>query len=251
MTLVELNQVAFGYGGCSAVSDLDFKIEEADYLAVVGDNGSGKTTLIKGLLGQLEPISGTIQKSALLRPGSIGYLPQQHALQKNFPASVEEVVLSGRLARRGILTFSRKRDRQAARSALRVLGAEELINARYCELSGGQQQRILLARALAVGPEYLKLLILDEPMNGLDPHIKRELYELIAELNSDKGIAIVMVSHDVKAAVSFAKNILLLDRSQGYYGDAHAFSHTEIGQELMRDACADNCATCGLIREAG
>ncbi|MCL2883525.1 MAG: ABC transporter ATP-binding protein [Coriobacteriia bacterium] len=249
MALLELEHAAFSYDGHCAVSGLSFLLEDADYLCVVGENGSGKSTLVKGMLGQLEPSAGAIRRSALLKRGSIGYLPQQHALQKNFPASVEEVVLSGRLAKKKLFSFYTSADRRAALNALATLGAAELLKARYGELSGGQQQRVLLARALAVGHEDLKLLILDEPMNGLDPLIKRELYDLIETLNREQQIAIVMVSHDVKAAVNFAKNILYLDSRQEYYGNAHAFSHTAVGQELIRDSCSDNCAICGLHRE--
>jgi len=250
MVLLELDNAAFSYDGQCAVSDLSFPLQEADYLCIVGENGSGKSTLVKGILGQLEPSSGKIHRSPQLKPGSIGYLPQQHALQKNFPASVEEVVLSGRLTQKKLLAFYTQADRKAALNALATLGAAELVKARYGELSGGQQQRVLLARALAVGRENLRLLILDEPMNGLDPLIKRELYDIIEQLNHEQGIAIVMVSHDVKAAVAFAENILYLDSRQEYYGNAHAFSHTAAGQELIRDSCSDNCAICGLHREA-
>ncbi|MDR3053299.1 MAG: metal ABC transporter ATP-binding protein [Coriobacteriales bacterium] len=246
MALITCKKAAFCYEGTCVVSGLDFCVGFGDYLCVVGENGSGKSTLIKGILGLKHPSDGRIDFGEGLTRQDIGYLPQQNSIQKSFPASVQEVVLLGRLAKHGLRPFYTRRDRQAASQVMEQLGISGLARAGFGELSGGQQQRVLLARALCAAPDGLKVLILDEPMNGLDPVIKQELYQLIQHINTQQNIAIIMVTHDVQNAVRYASHLLLLDRRQEFYGTAHAFQHSTLGQDLLRDSCGNHCAVCGL-----
>jgi zinc transport system ATP-binding protein len=159
---------------------------------------------------------------------------------------VREVILSGRLGRRGFSPFYSRADRQAAALASERLNVAHLARHSFGELSGGQQQRVLLARAVSAAVDGLRMLVLDEPMSALDPHVKQDLYELIDRLNHDQGIAVVMVTHDVQTATGRASHILLLNRRQEFFGTAHAFLHTSAGQDLMRDSCGGHCAICGL-----
>jgi zinc transport system ATP-binding protein len=244
--LIICQDAAFAYDGSVAVSGLDFQLDLGDYLCVVGENGSGKSTLVKGILGLLNPCSGSLDWNPQVPRTAVGYLPQQTTIQKNFPASVLEVVLQGRLANLGPRPFYGRHDKKVCLKALAEIGLNGYARHPYGELSGGQQQRVLLARALAGAPDSLRLLILDEPMNGLDPSAKQELYSLVAELNRKRGIAIVMVTHDVHTAVQYASKILYLDTSQRFFGPAHEFEHTRAGQELMRDSCGGRCSVCGL-----
>ncbi|MCL2756504.1 MAG: metal ABC transporter ATP-binding protein [Coriobacteriia bacterium] len=243
--IISCKNVSFSYEGKTVVADVDFAIEQGDYLCVVGENGSGKSTLIKGIIGLKQAAAGRIERAEGLNRTAIGYLPQQSLIQRSFPTSVMEIVLSGRLGSKRFISFYTKNDRVIAARVLEKLGLLELASSSFGELSGGQQQRVLLARALAASPDKLKLLILDEPMNGLDPHIKQELYEVIKRLNED-GLTIIMATHDVNTAVSYASKMLLLDEKQEFFGTAHDFQHTGLGRELMRDSCGGHCAICGL-----
>lgn len=241
MALITCNDLAFGYDGSPAVSGIDMEISPGDYLCVVGGNGGGKSTFVKGVLGLLKAVAGTMRFDAGLRSADIGYLPQQSLIQRNFPASVREVVLSGRLGRLGLSPVYTRKDREAVRATLSLLGIDGLAQASFGELSGGQQQRVLLARALCAASDGLKILILDEPMNGLDPHAKQELYAAITALNEQQGVAIMMITHDVQTAVRHASHILALDGRQEFFGTVHEFQHTAVGRELMRDSCGDDC----------
>jgi zinc transport system ATP-binding protein len=246
---ITCTDVALSYDGVCAVSGINCVISAGDYLCIVGGNGSGKSSFVKGLLGLLKPSAGTIRFEDGLKPTDIGYLPQQNAIQRNFPANVSEIVLSGRLSRLGLAPLYRRRDRAAMHTTLDLLGIAGLARASFGDLSGGQQQRVLLARALCAAPDGLKVLILDEPMNGLDPHVKQELYQVIAALNAERGIAVLMVTHDVQTAVKYASHLLVLEGRQEFFGTAHEFQHTAIGRDLMRDSCGGNCAVCGLSVE--
>ena len=246
MSLLTCSDVAFSYEGKIVVTGLDFKVDDGDYLCIVGENGSGKSTLIKGLLGLKLPSSGHINYEADLKSGQIGYLPQQNEIQRNFPASVQEVVISGRLGFKGLKPFYSASDRKVVDETLAGLGILELRDCSYGELSGGQQQRVLLARALCTAPDNMRLLILDEPMSGLDPAIKQELYAIIERLNREQGITIIVVTHDVQTAIVYASHILHLSHSQEFFGTTHEFQHTIAGQELIRDSCGGQCAICGL-----
>ena len=198
-----------------------FSVAQRDYLCVVGENGAGKSTLISGLLRLKKPFSGTICMGGGLLPGEIGYLPQQTAIQKDFPASVYEVVLSGCLNRLGAKPFYTRAEKALADENLRRMEIENLKNRCYRELSGGQQQRVLLARALCAAR---KVILLDEPAAGLDPVVTQSLYGLIRQINEEMGITVIMVSHDIRAAIRYAKHILHLRQSQLFFGTTEDLS---------------------------
>jgi zinc transport system ATP-binding protein len=244
--LLTVQDASFAYDGKVAVEGVDFALAAGDYLCIVGENGSGKSTLVNGILGLKQPAGGSIVYDESLRQSSIGYLPQQHFAHGSFPASVLEVVLSGRIGLKGAVPFYTQQDRRLAREALALVGAAALERQWFGGLSGGQRQRVLLARALSTAPDGLMLLILDEPMSGLDPHARADLYTLIQRLNSEQHITVIMVTHDVNTAVHFANRILLLDASQLFYGTPDEFKESETGLDLMRDACGGHCAICGF-----
>lgn len=213
--LLACRDVSLGYEGQSVLSHLDLSIRTGDYLCIVGDNGSGKSTLLRGLLGLLPPLSGEIWRAPELRRGAIGYLPQQTRAQRDFPATVLEVVLSGCLNRKGMRFFYTAAEKSAALMNMGKLGILELKDQCYRELSGGQQQRVLLARALCAAG---KLLILDEPITGLDPAAAQDLYKTLAYLNEREGMAVVMVTHDLKAALQSARTVLHIGRTSCFSG---------------------------------
>lgn len=216
MSLITVKNLVLGYESRAIAAGLDFSVESGDYLCIVGENGSGKTTLMKTLLGLSEPVSGTIEIGDGLRQSEIGYLPQQTVVQRDFPASVKEIVLSGCLGRGGFRPFYSKQDCEEAALNMKRMGIEDLAGRCYRDLSGGQQQRVLLARALCAAK---KVLLLDEPVAGLDPIVTAEMYDLIAELNRE-GITIIMISHDIAAALKYATHIL-------HVGDAVFFGTAE------------------------
>ena len=194
-----------GYDGKAVLQDLNFEVFAGDYLCIVGENGSGKSTLMKTILGLQPPISGRILTGDGLRKNEIGYLPQQTVVQKDFPASVREIVLSGCQGRCGSRPFYNKEEKQLAADAMEKMQIAQLAKRCYRELSGGQQQRVLLARALCA---TRKMLLLDEPVSGLDPKVTAEMYALIEKLNREDGITVIMISHDIAAAVKYASHIL-------------------------------------------
>ena len=205
MAQLTCQNLCVGYDGKSVLQDLNFEVFAGDYLYIVGENGSGKSTLMKTILGLQPPISGRILTGDGLRKNEIGYLPQQTVVQKDFPASVREIVLSGCQGRCGSRSFYNKEEKQLAEAAMDKMQITQLAKRCYRELSGGQQQRVLLARALCATQ---KMLLLDEPVSGLDPKVTAELYALIEKLNREDGITVIMISHDMAAAVKFASHIL-------------------------------------------
>ena len=225
MALISCNDLCLAYEGKSAVENLSFDVEAGDYICIVGENGSGKSTLIKALLGLKKPKSGSVTYGDGLRQTEIGYLPQQTPAQKDFPASVKEVVLSGCRA----APFYCRTEKRRAAEKIERLGLSELKNACYRDLSGGQQQRVLLARALCA---TRKLLLLDEPVTGLDPAVSAELYRIIQELN-DEGVGIIMVSHDVDCAIERARKILHLRRVPLFWGNSEDYRLSEVGRSFM------------------
>ncbi|SKB48165.1 zinc transport system ATP-binding protein [Lachnospiraceae bacterium] len=233
MSLIRCNNVSFAYGGKDAVTQVDFEVNTGDYLCIIGENGAGKSTLIKGLLRLKKPSSGVITYGDGLKPDEIGYLPQQTESQKDFPASVYEVVLSGCLNRLGFRFFYSKEERRLAHENMELLGITDLSNRCYRDLSGGQQQRVLLARALCATK---KLLLLDEPVTGLDPVIAGEMYRIIRELRDKKGITIIMVSHDVHGAVREADHILHLDHRQKFCGPTVRYINDPVGVAFLGGA---------------
>ena len=228
--IIKCEHTDFGYENHDAVIDLNLEIYPGDYLCVVGENGSGKSTLIKGMLGLLKPTGGSLSVADELKRGGIGYLPQQTAAQKDFPATVQEVVLSGTLSRRGNRPFYSRAKRKLAAHNLERLGIEHLKQKCYRELSGGQQQRVLIARALCATEQ---LLILDEPITGLDPSAIQDFYHLIKKLNKEDGITIIMVSHDIGNVISQANKILHLHRRVVFCGTAEAYRQSVAGKEFL------------------
>lgn len=228
--LIQCSHADFGYENQDAVVDVTMDVDPGDYICIVGENGSGKSTLMKGLLGLLKPTGGAICLSEELKNSGIGYLPQQTAAQKDFPATVNEVVLSGCLSRRGNRPFYSKKEKDLAAGNLDRLGIAGLSGKCYRDLSGGQQQRTLIARALCATD---RLLILDEPITGLDPAAIVEFYEIIRKLNRKEGVAILMVSHDIANVVKQANKILHLKREVLFYGPTEAYLKSKAGRIYM------------------
>ena len=229
MSLIDFNKVTIGYDGKSVISDLTFQIKPNEYVCIVGENGSGKTTLMKCLLGLIPPLSGKITFGDGLTQNEIGYLPQKTVLQKDFPASVEEVVLSGCLNKKHTLFYS-KEQKKTAEKNMELTGITDIRKNCFRELSGGQQQRALLARALCATK---KLLLLDEPVTGLDPIVTAEFYQLISRINKKSGIAVVMVSHDIESAVEYASHILHLQETVLYFGKADGYEKSRAGKTFL------------------
>ena len=205
MALLTCEKIALGYDGNVILQDLSFQVEQGAYLCIVGENGSGKSTLMRTILGLQPALDGTISTGDGLKQTEIGYLPQQTVVQRDFPASVQEIVLSGCQSRCGLRPFYNKEEKATAKAAMEKMGITALAKRCYRELSGGQQQRVLLARALCATK---KLLLLDEPVSGLDPKVTMEMYHLIETLNREDGITVIMISHDMEAAVKYATHVL-------------------------------------------
>ncbi len=205
MALIRCNDLTLGYENKKVIEHLSFTVEQGDYLCIVGENGSGKTTLMKALLGLISPFKGSIIRGDGLNSKEIGYLPQQTVVQRDFPASVKEIVLTGCQGRIGLRPFYGKAEKKLAKDNMAKMGIADLANRSYRDLSGGQQQRVLLARALCATQ---KVLLLDEPVSGLDPTVTEEMYSLIAGLNSKYNITIIMITHDIQAAVKYSSHIL-------------------------------------------
>lgn len=220
MALIALKNVTVAFEGVNAVENVSFEVNRGDYLVLIGENGSGKTTLMRAMLGLVHPKSGTISYGDDLKKNQIGYLPQQTLTQRDFPASVEEVVLSGCVNRLGMRFFYSHRLIERAREKLELLDIASLAHKSYRTLSGGQQQRVLLARALCATDS---LLLLDEPVTGLDPATTQEFYELIRSLNREHGVSIVMVSHDLRGAMADATKVLEVDRGVHFCGSIEEY----------------------------
>ena len=235
MALLKVEDLSLGYEGKAILEGLSFTVHEGDYLCIVGENGSGKTTLMRTLLHLQEPLGGRITAGDGLRRNEIGYLPQQTVVQKDFPASVQEIVLSGCQGRCGLRPFYSKAEKQLARENMKRMDIEGLAGRCYRELSGGQQQRVLLARALCA---TRRLLLLDEPVSGLDPKVTLEMYNLIAGLNRE-GITIIMISHDVTAAAVYASHILHIG-STVFFGTRDEYLTSESGRFFLQKEVPQN-----------
>ncbi len=214
MALLTCQDLSIGYDGHDIVHGLNFSVMPGDYLCIVGENGSGKSTLMKTILGLQAPLGGKILTGDGMRPNEIGYLPQQTVVQRDFPASVWEIVLSGCGNRTGLRPFYNKEEKRTAKDNIEKMGLTPYVRRCYRELSGGQQQRVLLARALCATK---KMLLLDEPVSGLDPKVTAEMYDLIESLNKNDGITVIMISHDIEAAVKYADHVLHIG-STVFYG---------------------------------
>lgn len=228
MPLLEVRDLSLGYESKVIVKELNFSVNAGEYLCIVGENGSGKSTLMRTLLHLQEPIKGEILTGDGLKKTEIGYLPQQTMVQRDFPASVWEIVLSGCQGRCGRRPFYNREEKNLAKNNMERMGIAQLAGRCYRELSGGQQQRVLLARALCA---TRKLLLLDEPVSGLDPKVTMEMYDLISSLNKE-GITIIMISHDISAAVRYASHILHIG-SPLFFGTRAEYLESETGKLFL------------------
>lgn len=228
MSLITVKDLSVGYDRVAVETNIDFKVDIGNYLCIVGENGSGKTTLMKTLLNLQPPVRGEILYGDGLKANEIGYLPQQTFVQKDFPASVTEIVLSGCQSKSSFRPFYSRADKERAAVNMERMRITDLGKRCYRELSGGQQQRVLLARALCATE---KLLLLDEPVAGLDPKVTLEMYELISQLNKD-GVTIIMISHDIHAAVKYASHILHIG-DVFFFGTRDEYINSGIGSEFI------------------
>ncbi len=229
MALITCRDLALGYESHAILEHLNFSVNAGDYLCVVGENGSGKSTLMRTMLGLQKPLGGSIAFGDGMRPNEVGYLPQQSAIQKDFPATVREIVLSGCQAHVGRRAFYNQSEKALALENLSRLGMVEHQRRCYRELSGGQQQRVLLARALCATK---KLLLLDEPVAGLDPKVTAEMYALIERLNRE-GLTVVMISHDIAAAAHYATHILHVGGDRTFFGTVDEYRRSAPGRRFI------------------
>ncbi len=228
MAQLTCSGLELGYEGRVVLAGLDFSVDAGDYLCIVGENGSGKSTLMKTILGLLKPVGGKIVWGEGLRENEIGYLPQQTAVQKDFPATVWEIVLSGCQGRAGRRPFYSRAEKELARQNMERMGIASLAGRCYRELSGGQQQRVLLARALCATQ---KILLMDEPVSGLDPRVTSEMYDMIRKLNQE-GVTVIMISHDIAAAVSYASHILHVG-DEIFFGTAEEYRKSRLAERFL------------------
>ncbi|MBR2798602.1 MAG: metal ABC transporter ATP-binding protein [Clostridia bacterium] len=229
MALITCRDLALGYESHVILEHLSFSVNAGNYLCIVGENGSGKTTLMRTMLGLQKPLDGAIAFGDGMRPNEVGYLPQQTAIQKDFPATVREIVLSGCQAHVGMRPFYNRAEKALAEENLARMGMGDYRRRCYRELSGGQQQRVLLARALCA---TRKLLLLDEPVSGLDPKVTAEMYALIERLNGE-GVTIIMISHDIAAAVRYATHILHVGSGQTFFGTVDDYRASALGNRFI------------------
>jgi len=217
--LIQCKNLKLGYEGVAIINDLNFDVNMGDYLIILGENGSGKTTLLNVILGLKKQMDGEIIFSDELKQNEIGYLPQQTPAQKDFPATAYEIVLSGFQSKLGMRPFYNVDEKKAAMENMELLGIGHLKNKCYRDMSGGQQQRVLLSRALCATK---KLILLDEPVAGLDPNAMENMYEIIDTINKEKGITIVMISHDIESARRYGSHILHIG-NKIFYGSLHEY----------------------------
>ena len=228
MAYLTVKDLSLGYDGKAILSGLNFTVNEGDYLCIVGENGSGKSTLMKTLLHLQQPLGGSIEYGEGIKANEIGYLPQQTIVQRDFPSSVKEIVLSGCQARSKGRFFYTKEDKALAKENIGRMHIEDIARKSYRELSGGQQQRVLLARALCAAQ---KILLLDEPVTGLDPKVSAELYSVIKDLNK-QGMTILMISHDIASSIRYASHILHIGENV-YFGTAEEYTKSRIGKFFL------------------
>ena len=235
MALIKTEDLTMSYENVTVINNMSFEVNSGDYLCIVGENGSGKSTLMKALLSLKKPVGGSISFSDGLKRNEIGYLPQQTGAQKDFPANVGEVVISGCLNSRGVRPFYSAKEKATAMENMMKLGIWDYRKRSYRELSGGQQQRVLLARALCATK---KMLLLDEPVSGLDPMVTAELYNIISGINKS-GVTVVMVTHDISAALQYASHILCLQSGKWFYGTKQQFLDSDASAFLRGGAQDD------------
>ena len=228
MQLLKCENIHMNYDSTKAVNGVSFSVDEGDVLCIVGENGAGKSTLLKGILGLQKISEGRVIFNGI-KKSEIGYLPQRTQVQKDFPAAVKEVVLSGRIGRKGKLFYSAE-DRQIAAENMETMKISDIRNKSFNELSGGQQQRVLLARALCATD---RLLLLDEPTAGLDPFVTEDMYRLIEHLNSEHGVTVIMVTHDIKSAVKYANKILCMEHDGDFFGTTQEYLDTPAAKRIL------------------
>lgn len=228
MAQIICENLSIGYEGRTVARDINFKAEAGVYICIVGDNGSGKSTLVKSVLGLNKPICGKITMG--IKQNMIGYLPQQSEIQRDFPASVREVVYSGFIGRHKLLPFCSKEEKKKAAYEMERLEIADLADRSYRELSGGQQQRVLLARALCAAE---KMIVLDEPVTGLDPRVSLSMYEIISKINKQSKITVIMVSHDVRAAMRSASHILHVGHEETFFGTVAEYMKSETAERFL------------------
>ncbi len=239
MSLLNVKGLSLGYEGKKIVNNISFTVNQGDFLSIIGENGTGKTTLVKGILGLIGKLSGSIELSEGVSQSHIGYLSQKTLVSKDFPASVGEIVMSGFLNSKRFGLFYSKQQKKEAVALMERVGITKLKNATFSELSGGQQQRVLLCRALCATS---KLILLDEPTTGLDPIATADFYSLLCELNKE-GVTVIMVSHDVTGAMRMSSHILYLAKEESFFGTTHQYLHSNIGKGLMLEGCpCDSCS---------
>lgn len=229
MNLIECKNLTMSYEGINAFSDVSFSLEQGDYMLILGENGSGKSTLVKGLLGLKSPSSGKISFNGIT-PKQIGYLPQQNAIQKDFPATVREVILSGCLSSKKFSPFYSKEQKKNALKCMHHLHLEDIAKKSFRDLSGGQQQRVLIARALCATD---KLLLLDEPVTGLDAVVTAEMYDLISHLNEVHNVTIIMISHDISNAMKHANKILHISSKSAFFGTTEEYMKSDYYKKMI------------------
>ena len=228
MQLLKCENIHMNYDSTKAVNGVSFTVDEGDFLCIVGENGAGKSTLLKGILGLQKISEGSVYFNGI-KKSEIGYLPQRTQVQKDFPAAVKEVVLSGRIGRKRKLFYSAE-DRQIASENMETMKISDIRNKSFNELSGGQQQRVLLARALCATD---RLLLLDEPTAGLDPFVTEDMYRLIEHLNSEHGVTVIMVTHDIKSAVKYANKILCMEHDGDFFGTTQEYLDTPAANRIL------------------
>lgn len=235
--MVRCRDAVFGYDGHIVVRDVSFVVKRGDYLCIVGENGSGKSTLIKGVLRLINPLGGRMHFSPEIKTNGTGYLAQQEAAKKDFPAGVGEIVLSGFAGGMGIRPFYSRGEKESARENMRRLEVDTLWNRCFRELSGGQQRRVLIARTLCASG---KLLVLDEPASGLDPLARAALYELLANINRELGLTIISVTHDVQSALRFSSHILHITGGQCFFGTLAEYTRSAFAKTLFHTGGSEN-----------
>ncbi len=226
--LITARDLILAYDGYIAAKNVAFTLERGDYLCVIGENGSGKSTLLRAITGELRPTGGVLDIAPEIKKAGIGYLPQQSKIQRDFPASVREVVLSGCVRRDSFGLFWSHSSRERAEECMKLLRVDSYAERSFGELSGGQRQRVLLARAMCASDT---LILLDEPVNGLDPEAAHEMYDAIRMLNEERGCAVMMVSHDVSCALREARHVLSMCRGHSFYGTVEEYAAHERSDE--------------------
>ena len=234
MAFLTIRDLVLGYESKAILKPLNFQVQRGDYLCIVGENGSGKSTLIRTILHLQDPISGQVIMGDGLKANEVGYLPQQTLVQRDFPASVAEIVLSGCQGRTGLRPFYRKEEKEMAYQAMEKMHVMELSKRCYRELSGGQQQRVLLARALCASG---KVLLLDEPVSGLDPKVTSEMYALIEDLHRQE-LTVIMISHDISAALRYATHILHIGTTV-HFGTNEEYKNSDVGRAFLQEVGYD------------